>query len=173
MPNLPPPAPSRAQWNTSKRAALPLTSKQKMAIGIIAKQAYAKAQQAYSTDDLNATEWTRREAREATGGHTISEATQGEFLRLRAHFSAKAGDLGQAFEDELNDNPEAQRVSNAKFKISQHLEAGGYSLEYADRICVDKFKCHVKHATGAQLEAVAMDLKNRVAAQRKRNAGKA
>ena len=170
---LPPPAPSRANWHTSKRAALPLTSKQKMAIGIIARKAYAKAQQAYSTDDLNATEWARREAREATGGHTISEATQGEFLRLRAHFSRLAGDLGQAFDDELNDNPEAQRVANAKFKIGQHLEAGGYSKEYADRICVDKFRSHIDHATGAQLEAVAMDLKNRVAAQKQRNAANA
>ena len=164
------PRESRAQWDLSKRNAKPLTLPQKKALLIVARQAYQRAKSMHAAD-TDFDNWKREQAIKAAGVR-ISEATNGDFLKLRGHFHALAGNAGEAFNDALADDPETQRQTNARHVLNELLAKAGMTEAYAASICRDRFAVSLHHADAAQLEALAMTLKQRAAAFKAREKAK-
>lgn len=163
---------AHVRFDLSRKNNTPLTGNQKAAIGILAKKAFVKAQQAFATDDLSEKEWRHREAINQVGC-TISEAKNGHFKALKGHFAALAGETDKAFAAFVSDNPESERKENALAIIREELASQALPMAYADTIAHDEYQHGTLNCTGAQLESLVITVKNRMAARRRKNAAKA
>lgn len=102
--------------------------------------------------------WRHTECRRACG-RRISEATQPDFLPLRAHFRYLAGDAAGAFQDHMRSQDEPRRV--ALRKLERECSASGLRLDYPAAICRRQFRCDLADASPKQLWNLVFTVRNR------------
>lgn len=138
---------------TQRGAQVPLSNKQKAAISKLARQAWVLLKQRGATDESES-DYRGREAIAACG-RRVSEALNGDFEILEAHFLANAGKTGRAFTSAMK--AESNGARQARFKITKLLAKHGLPDSYAAKIMQDKFKTTLDAASEKQLWAVYYD----------------
>lgn len=134
-----------------------LKNNQKAEIGILAKQAFLKAEKHGLTDGLKETPWRHREAIQACGLR-ISEASQCHYNELVSHFSQLAGQQGRAFGAELRKGTDPLRI--ALFKLREELAKQGLADGYAASIAKHKFKVmSLERLSAKQVWVLVFDLR--------------
>jgi hypothetical protein len=134
-----------------------LKNNQKAEIGILAKQAYAKAVKHGLTDGLKETPWRHREAINACGLR-ISEASQQHYNELVSHFSQLAGQQGRAFGAEMRKGTDPLRI--ALFKLREELAKQGLADGYAASIAKHKFQVmSLERLSAKQVWVLVFDLR--------------
>lgn len=133
--------------------AAPLSNRQKAYLSGLAKTAWRILSQGGGTDEKEQ-EYRQREAISCCG-RRISEARNGDFSDLEAHFLALAGKSGRAFDSAMkaDSNPARQ----ALFKLRKLLQKQGRAEDYAAKILRDKYKTTLTEATAKQLWSVYFD----------------
>lgn len=150
-------------FSTQRGACAPLTNRQKAELSRLARDAWTLLDGAGAIDEKEK-EWRQREAIEACG-RRISEAVNGDYEILQAHFLAKGGKTGRAFNAAMkaDSNPARQ----ARFKLDQICRQNGLTADYPAKIMRDKFRCTLDSATDRQLWAVFFDVKRNMAKRAK------
>jgi len=134
-----------------------LKNNQKAEIGILAKQAFQKAEKHGLNDGLKEADWRHREAIKACGLR-ISEASQQHYDELVSHFSQLAGQPGRAFGAEMRKGTDSQRI--ALFKLREELAKQGLTDGYAASIAKHKFKVmSLERLTAKQVWVLVYDLR--------------
>lgn len=134
-----------------------LKNHQKAEIGILAKQAFAKAEKHGLNDGLSEKDWRHREAIKACGLR-ISEASQQHYNELVSHFSQLAGQQGRAFGAEMRKGTDALRI--ALFKLRAELAKQGLDDGYAASIAKHKFKVmSLERLSAKQVWVLVYDLR--------------
>lgn len=134
---------------------LPLSSKQKSTIAIVARKAYDQ-QSKFTDEPFDA--WRAREAVEACGKR-ISESTNGDFNKLLSHFENLAGNSRGALNAAMRaDTEEHRQIMHA---ICQMCYAAGKGPGYAETIFARVFKVPMTQGTPEQLHKLRMTLKKR------------
>lgn len=134
----------------------PLSGKQKWRLAELARAA-AKATGAPVGGRAHA-EWRHAEARRVCGLR-ISEASQRDFVPLRAHFLNLAGEPGEAFGALMKEGGNARRV--ALWNLHKMLAERGLPPAYAEAICARQYKCALADASAPQLWRLVFTVKNR------------
>jgi hypothetical protein len=94
--------------------------------------------------------WRRVEQGKAMGGEqSLCNATQDDFLKVRAHFSSLLG-CGETAMRDLLRNAEEPRI-RARYKLQEALDQRGLDENYAGAICRNQFKCTLGEASEKQL----------------------
>lgn len=132
---------------------VPLSNPQKAYISKLAKQAWAVLKGAGATDESEK-EYRQRESIAAVG-RRISEALNGDFETLEAHFLANAGKTVRAFNAAMK--AESNPARQGRHKITQLLAKHNADEGYAAKIMRDKFKTTLDAASEKQLWAVYYD----------------
>jgi hypothetical protein len=140
-----------------------LTNPQIRPLILAAKRAYDIAHK-HGLTDLNFEEWRHEEAVKATTlefspGVTISQAVNGDFNKLKAHFLNLAGDTKGALEALNRDATEAYR--NALWALDRELSNRGLTRGYAEKICQDTYHCDLKNAKPQQLVNLSNTIRSR------------
>lgn len=132
---------------------VPLSNSQKRDLSRLAKKAWLLLQQNGATDESEK-DYRGRESIAAVG-RRISEAVNGDFETLEAHFLANAGQSAKAFNSAMKaDSNEARQ---ARFKIKTLLAKHQITEAYAAAICRDKFKTSLEGASAKQLWSIYFD----------------
>lgn len=135
----------------------PLSKLQKATLSQWAKQAHRRARDLDLTDETES-DWRGREAIAACGCRT-SEAVNGDYLLLLAHFQNLAGDSGKALANTLRAESDPKR--QALHKLRQELAKAGLEESYAEKICMDTYKCTLAQATARQTWQIMYTIRNR------------
>lgn len=135
---------------------IPLSNKQKSTLAIVARKAHVKHG---SFEDESFDDWRAREAVEACGKR-ISEASNGDYNTLLAHFENLAGNARAALDATMRADTDEHR--QAMHVIDELLAQGGHKRAYAEKICQSVNRCSLADATPAQLNRLRMTLKKRV-----------
>ncbi len=138
---------------SARGAQVPLSRPQKAYLSKLAQQAWTVLKRAGATDE-SAEEYRHREAISSVG-RRISEAVNGDFEVLEAHFLACAGKTAKAFDSAMRADSNGAR--QARWKISKLLAKHGLTDSYAAKIMQDKFKTTLDAASEKQLWAVFYD----------------
>ena len=101
----------------------------------------------------------RREQSIRSCGRRITEATQRDYLGLKAHFLDLLGESGQALNTLLRAESEPARI--AAFKLNRLLVGLRLNRAYAEKICFCKFGCSLAEASASQIWKVFFTVKNR------------
>jgi hypothetical protein len=143
----------RASIPRQRGDQVPLSNSQKAIISGIARQAWTLLKQNGATDETEK-EYRQRESIAAVG-RRVSEALNGDFSALQAHFLANAGKTGRAFTSAMR--AESNGGRQARFKIGQLLAKHKLTEAYASAICRDKFKTTLEAASEKQLWSIFFD----------------
>lgn len=146
--------------------AAPLSSQQKQRLAILSREAYAKQPglvrglegKQGPSPVLKFDRWRHAQAIKAVG-RRISEATQGDYLPLKAHFLDLAGKPVAAMQAHMRRETEPQRV--ALHKLTRECAAKGLDLSYAAAICRRQFRCALEEASEKQLWCLFFTVRNR------------
>ena len=92
----------------------------------------------------------RREQSIRSCGRRITEATQRDYLGLKAHFLDLLGESGQALNTLLRAESEPARI--AAFKLNRLLVGLRLNRAYAEKICFCKFGCSLAEASATLSE---------------------
>ncbi|WP_009965358.1 hypothetical protein [Verrucomicrobium spinosum] len=135
----------------------PLSNLQKATLSQWAKKGYTRARDLDLTDEKEA-DWRGQESIAACG-RRISEATNGDYLVLLAHFKNLAGDSGGAFQATMRAQSDPKR--QALHKLDTELTKAGLDRAYAEKICMDTYKCTIAQATAKQIWNLMYTIRNR------------
>ncbi|WP_009964038.1 hypothetical protein [Verrucomicrobium spinosum] len=135
----------------------PLTNLQKATLSQWAKKGYTRAKELDLTDEKEA-DWRGRESIAACG-RRISEATNGDYLVLLAHFQSLAGDSGKAFASTMRAQNDPKR--QALHKLDSELTKAGLDRAYAEAICMSTYKCSIAQASPKQTWQLMYTIRNR------------
>lgn len=152
--------PSAADRSAGSWSHGPLTRHQKANLSILARRAYEERRAA--NPGMDADTW-RRDQSIAACGKRITEATQGDYLRLRAHFEDLCGEPDRAMRTMWEEDNQATKVAFRRLCIE--CKQRGLDLNYPGVICKKQFHCSLKEATAKQLWCLIFTIRNR------RNAG--
>ncbi len=135
----------------------PLSRTQKQRLAILSREAYA------SQPNLvrGATKfdcWRHAQAIKCCG-RRISEAGQGDYLPLKAHFLDLAGKPVAAMQAHMRRETEPQRI--ALHKLARECAAKGLSLAYPATICRAQYRCTLEEANEKQLWRLFFTVRNR------------
>ncbi len=150
------PTPSRADNSAGAWAHHPLSREQKANLAILARRAFAVRSAAHP--GVNADTWRREESIRAVGKR-ITEATQGDYLRLRAHFEDLAGQSDKALRTLWQEDNQATKVAYRRLCIE--CRQRGLALSYPGAICQKQFHCALNEATAKQLWCLVFTIRNR------------
>ncbi len=117
--------------NIQARQARPLSPKQRGYLSQLAKQAHAKLSSAGAIDE-DFTAWRHAEARKATDGSTISEASRADFDALEQHFLALAGQSRKAYDRATGPDNDMRNMAH---NIATAARQAGVSDAYIAAIC--------------------------------------
>lgn len=137
--------------------AAPLSSQQKQRLAMLSREAFAKQPQIVRGEtkfDL----WRHAQAIKCCG-RRISEASQGDYLPLKAHFLDLAGKPVAAMQAHMRRETEPQRV--ALHKLMHECAAKGLSPAYAAAICRTQYRCSLEDASEKQLWRLVFTIRNR------------
>lgn len=143
----------KAALPTQRGSQVPLSNPQKAYLSKCAKQAWTVLKQRGATDESEK-EYRQRESLAACG-RRVSEALNGDFETLEAHFLANAGKTARAFNAAMKADSNGER--QARHKITQLLNKHQVAESYAASIMRDKFKTSLDAASEKQLWAVYYD----------------
>ncbi len=136
-------------------AQVPLSKPQKAHLSRLAKEAWTMLDRAGAIDE-KADDWRRDQAISACG-RRISEAVNGDFETLQAHFLGMAGKTDRAFQSAMR--ADSNDVRQARHKLDTFCRQHGLQPEYPAKIMRDKFKTTLDDASAKQLWAVFFDCK--------------
>lgn len=136
---------------------IPLSNTQKATLSQTAKRAWQRHREHGLTEETEK-DWRTREAIECCKCR-ISEATNGNFLALDAHFKNLAGDSGGAFKATMKMPGDEKRQAMAKLKAE--LKKAGKDISYAEAISKDTFKRTLEEASPAQVWKLMFTVRNR------------
>lgn len=134
-------------------AWLPLSKEQRQGLARLARRAWANFGGGQPFDA-----WRHDQCRRAVG-RRISEATQPDFLPLRAHFLNLAGNPAAAFETLMRAESEPRRV--AMHKLQRECAARDLPLAYPESICRRQYRCGLEDASPKQLWTLVFTVRNR------------
>jgi hypothetical protein len=135
----------------------PLSKLQKATLSQWAKKGYTRAKDLDLTDESES-DWRGREAIAACG-RRVSEATNGDYLLLLAHFQNLSGDSGRAFSSVMRAEGDPKR--QAMHKLTTELAKADLDQSYAEKICLDTYKCTLAQASAKQLWQLMYTVRNR------------
>ncbi len=145
-----------------------LSREQKAEIGALARQAWLAwpGREGFleSNGELSATEcftaWRHWQQGLACGKQSLCACTsEGDYLRLRAHFLALGGDQMAATRALVRHASEPARI--AFFKLREAIAERGLREEYAAAICRRQFRCSLAEASERQLWCLVYTVRNR------------
>lgn len=139
-------------------AWLPLSKHQRQTLARLARRAWQAAGGGQPFDA-----WRHEQSRRACG-RRISEATQPDFLPLRAHFLNLEGDAVRAFRDHMRAADEPRLL--ALHKLRRECAARSLSLGYPAAICRRQYRCHIDDASPKQLWQLVFTVRSRRKAAR-------
>jgi hypothetical protein len=134
-------------------AWLPLSKEQRQGLARLARRAWATV-----GGDQPFDAWRHEQCRRACG-RRISEASQPDFLPLRAHFLNLAGDPVAALQDLMRAETEPRRM--AMHKLRRDCADRGLSLDYPAAICRRQYRCALEDASPTQLWQLVFTIRNR------------
>lgn len=143
----------RAAFPSQRGSQVPFSNQQKAYISGLARKAWLLLKQNGATDESEK-DYRGRESIAAVG-RRVSEALNGDFETLEAHFLANAGKTGRAFQVAMS--AESKGARQARFKIKQLLGKHQITEAYASAICRDKFKTTLEAASEKQLWSIYFD----------------
>lgn len=136
---------------------IPLSNAQKGDISRVAKEAWQRYKSLGLTDETEK-EFRAREAIEHVKCR-VSEAVNGQYNHLMAHFHNLAGNT-QAALDHLR-RAETDERRQAMHKLDSELKRSGLDRTYAEAICRDQNKCPLSKSTPEQLRHLMFTIRNR------------
>ncbi len=138
---------------TKRGDSAPLSNPQKAYLSGLAKKAWTLLRQNGATDESEK-EYRQRESIGLVG-RRVSEALNGDFEALEAHFLAASGQSGRAFEKAMK--ADSNDARQALWKLRGLLQKHGKAEDYAAKIMRDKFKTTLPEATAKQVWSVFFD----------------
>jgi hypothetical protein len=131
----------------------PLSRNQKAELSMLARSAWEKFQRPGDEH-----QWRHEQAAKACGKR-ISQASQRDYLPIRAHFRDLLGQSDRAFRDLMAVDTEPQRIAMAKLR--HECTARKLPLDYPAAICRKQFRCSLAQATAKQLWCLIFTIRNR------------
>lgn len=135
----------------------PISREQKTRLVLLAREAY-QAQPGLVRGQTKFDLWRHQQAIKCCG-RRVSEALQGDFLPLKAHFLNLAGKPVAAMRAHMRRETEPQRV--ALHKLTRECAAKGLSIAYAATICHAQYRCALEEANEKQLWRLFFTIRNR------------
>jgi hypothetical protein len=139
-----------------------LSREQKQRLAILSREAWERQPERVRRGEGTATArfnlWRHAQAIKCCG-RRISEAVQGDFLPLKAHFLDLAGKPVAAMQAHMRRETEPQRV--ALHKLTRECEAKGLAIGYAAAICRTQYRCGLEEANEKQLWRLVYTVRNR------------
>jgi hypothetical protein len=147
---------------------IPLSNNQKAELSRVAKVAWQRWTKHGLTEETEK-EFRHREALACKGvACRISEARNGHYNLLLAHFASLAGDSRGALNATLRSQTDAYR--QAMHKLKAELEKANLGIAYAEALCGDAYKTSLEKATATQLRKLTFTVINRRKAKREEDA---
>lgn len=131
-----------------------LDNGQKARICILAREAFDRL---HCTGSFE--EWRHEQQFLAIGKDSLLDATQADYLKIRARFEELTGESGRAVKTHLADAMTDREIAMGKLKAE--CTARGLALEYPGAICLRQYKCDLDHASPNQLWQLVFTVRNR------------
>lgn len=131
----------------------PLSARQRTGLALLAKRAW----RTWGRGE-NEHAWRHAQTIKACG-RRITEATQRDYLPIRAHFTDLLGQSDRALDDLLKHESEPHRI--ALHKLTQECSKRRLSLAYPAAICRRQYRCALDEASPQQLWRLLFTVKNR------------
>lgn len=138
-----------------------LTNGQKAYLAQLAKRAFDKCASSLvggPDDGISAEDWRRREVGKACGKFGLRCCGQTDYKLVEAHFLRLLGETRRADKAYIRAATEPKRQAEAV--LVRELARFNFRPEYAERICLSKFKCTVCELQGAnQVWVIVYDIR--------------
>ncbi len=142
-----------ASFPRQRGSQVPFSNGQKAYISGLARKAWLLLKQNGATDESEK-DYRGRESIAAVG-RRVSEALNGDFETLEAHFLANAGQPVKAFNSAMK--ADSNDARQARFKIKKLLTKHSLTEAYAAAIMKDKYKTTLDGASAKQLWSIYYD----------------
>jgi hypothetical protein len=147
----------------------PLTNLQKRTLSLLARRAFnratALARGRGEQFQVKEDDYRHEEVIRACGKHGLRCCSQDDYQAVRSHVLDLVGEHGAAFHAQLAAGTEKRRQAEAV--LVRECEKANVDLAYADRICLQQFKCCLAEASEKQIWCLVYTIRNRAAAKRR------
>ena len=109
--------------------------------------------------------WRKQEQWERFGLRSLRDATQEQFMEIKAHFEARAGHPDRALDTALRGNDNARR--QARWNLDNAVRESGLPMAYVIAICKRQYRCGLEDANAKQLKNLMFTIRNRASTKRK------
>ena len=140
----------RRRWTVPMSNTAPLSRKQKGIVCSVARRAFLAMRAAGALDPATEeTTWRHEQQEKAVGRYSLRSAIQDDYKPLMAHFLNLLGDVKTALRYQTEAVLEPRKLAMAQLRAM--CGKRGVTMDYADGICQQAWKCSLADANEQQV----------------------